>query len=70
MDEPDTLEAAFAQSRPQVVINCVGLVKQLSSVNDPLESIPINAAAAQIGEIVRVSVRKTVTYQYRLRFFW
>jgi dTDP-4-dehydrorhamnose reductase len=42
-DQPDSLVAAFTQSRPQVVINCVGLVKQLASANDPLEAIPINA---------------------------
>jgi len=42
-DQPDSLLAAFTQSRPQVVINCVGLVKQLASSDDPLEAIPINA---------------------------
>lgn len=42
-DQPDSLLAAFAQSRPEVVINCVGLVKQLASADDPLEAIPINA---------------------------
>lgn len=41
-DQPDSLIAAFTQSRPQVVINCVGLVKQLASAEDPLEAIPIN----------------------------
>lgn len=42
-DQPDSLLAALTQSRPQVVINCVGLVKQLASADDPLEAIPINA---------------------------
>jgi dTDP-4-dehydrorhamnose reductase len=42
-DQPDSLLAAFAHSRPEVVINCVGLVKQLASADDPLEAIPINA---------------------------
>lgn len=41
-DQPDSLIAAFTQSRPQVVINCIGLVKQLASADDPLEAIPIN----------------------------
>jgi dTDP-4-dehydrorhamnose reductase len=41
-DQPDCLVAAFAQSGPQVVINCVGLVKQLANADDPLEAIPIN----------------------------
>lgn len=41
-DQPDSLLAAFAQARPDVVINCVGLVKQLSSAEDPLVAVPIN----------------------------
>jgi dTDP-4-dehydrorhamnose reductase len=41
-DQPDSLIAAFTQSHPQVVVNCVGLVKQLASAEDPLEAIPIN----------------------------
>lgn len=42
-ESPDSLLRAFAESRPDAVINCVGLVKQLSSANDPLGAIPINA---------------------------
>lgn len=42
-DQADSLMAAFMQSRPDVVINCVGLVKQLANAEDPLEAIPINA---------------------------
>jgi dTDP-4-dehydrorhamnose reductase len=41
-DQPDSLLAAFAQARPEVVINCVGLVKQLSNAEDPLVAVPIN----------------------------
>jgi dTDP-4-dehydrorhamnose reductase len=42
-DHPDSLLSALTQSRPQVVINCVGLVKQLANAQDPLDAIPINA---------------------------
>lgn len=41
-DQPDGLVAAFAQTRPDVVINCIGLVKQLSNAEDPLVAVPIN----------------------------
>jgi dTDP-4-dehydrorhamnose reductase len=41
-DQPDSLLTAFAQARPDVVINCVGLVKQLSNAEDPLVAVPIN----------------------------
>ena len=39
----DNLTSLFASTRPDVVINCIGLVKQLSDANDPLLAIPINA---------------------------
>jgi dTDP-4-dehydrorhamnose reductase len=39
----DSLSAAFASGKPDVVINCVGLVKQLAEANDPLAAIPINS---------------------------
>lgn len=41
-DQPDSLLAAFSQARPDVVINCVGLVKQMSNADDPLVAVPIN----------------------------
>jgi dTDP-4-dehydrorhamnose reductase len=39
----DTLVAAFAQTRPDVVINCIGIIKQLPSAADPIISLTINA---------------------------
>jgi dTDP-4-dehydrorhamnose reductase len=39
----DSLARLFAKVQPTVVINCVGLVKQLSEADDPLAAIPINA---------------------------
>lgn len=38
----DSLTRLFAAVRPAVVINCVGLVKQLTEADDPLSAIPIN----------------------------
>ena len=38
----DSLTRLFAAVRPAVVINCVGLVKQLAEADDPLSAIPIN----------------------------
>lgn len=37
------LSRLFAQVQPDVVINCIGIVKQLADTNDPLISIPINS---------------------------
>ncbi len=39
----DNLTRLFAVVHPAVVINCVGLVKQLAEADDPLSAIPINA---------------------------
>lgn len=39
----DSLLQAFNKVRPDVVINCVGLIKQLADAEDPLQAIPINA---------------------------
>jgi dTDP-4-dehydrorhamnose reductase len=38
----DSLTRVFCEVRPTVVINCVGLVKQLTAASDPLQAIPIN----------------------------
>lgn len=39
----DALTRLFAETRPQVVINCVGVIKQLAEADDPLTAIPLNA---------------------------
>lgn len=39
----DSLISVFERVRPDVVINCVGLIKQLAEGNDPLSALPINA---------------------------
>jgi dTDP-4-dehydrorhamnose reductase len=43
VENVDSLARLFAQVRPDVVINCIGLVKQLAESDDPLQAIPINA---------------------------
>lgn len=41
--DTDALVKLFAKVKPDVVINCIGLVKQLAQVNDPVITLPINA---------------------------
>ena len=43
VEQYDSLVDCFANVRPQIVINCIGLIKQLSSANDPLSALPVNA---------------------------
>lgn len=39
----DCLHRVFEEVRPEIVINCAGVVKQLSSANDPLVALPLNS---------------------------
>lgn len=41
--DPDVLVSVFNKVRPDIVINCIGLIKQLDVANDPLFALPINA---------------------------
>lgn len=43
MLDADRLESLFADTRPEAVINCIGVVKQLADSHNPLVAIPINA---------------------------
>jgi dTDP-4-dehydrorhamnose reductase len=43
VENTDALLQTFRVTRPELVVNCIGLVKQLASVEDPLQAIPINA---------------------------
>lgn len=42
VESQDSLLSAFAKAQPDVVINCVGLVKQLATAGNPLVAVPIN----------------------------
>ena len=43
IENPDALIQLFHRVRPQVVINCIGLIKQLPHASDALSAIPLNA---------------------------
>lgn len=38
----DSLTRVLGEAQPDVVVNCIGLVKQLAEADDPLVAIPIN----------------------------
>lgn len=42
-DDFDTVMRAFASIQPEIVINCIGLIKQLPMAKDPLSAITINS---------------------------
>jgi len=41
--QPGHIDAALEHARPDAVVNCVGIIKQLAAAKDPVESIAINA---------------------------
>ncbi len=57
VENTDSLIRLFSNVQPEVVINCIGLVKQLSEADDPLSALPINALLphrlARLCELVR-----------------
>jgi dTDP-4-dehydrorhamnose reductase len=42
-EDQDALVEVFSRVRPDVVVNCIGLVKQLADAEDPLVALPVNA---------------------------
>lgn len=57
VENVDALARLLAYVRPEVVVNCIGLVKQLAEANDPLSALPINALLphrlARLCDLVR-----------------
>ena len=43
VQDQDALIDLLQKTKPDVVINCIGLVKQLADANDPLAALPINS---------------------------
>jgi dTDP-4-dehydrorhamnose reductase len=43
IEQFDSLARGIAKTRPDVVINCIGVVKQLAEADDPLTALPINS---------------------------
>lgn len=44
MDGERGILTAFAHAKPDIVVNCVGIIKQLPTANDHLESLAINSS--------------------------
>ena len=50
----ETIRTAIDKTDPDVIINCIGIVKQLPAAQDPLQSIAINALFPhQLAQICR-----------------
>lgn len=57
VENHDSLVELFNKVKPDAVINCIGLVKQLADANDPLKALPINSLLphrlARLCELVK-----------------
>jgi dTDP-4-dehydrorhamnose reductase len=52
----DSVERAFAEVKPDVVVNCIGIVKQLDAAHDPVPSISVNALFPhRLAELARAA---------------
>jgi dTDP-4-dehydrorhamnose reductase len=50
----ESIARAFERARPSVVVNCIGLVKQLAEANDAVASVTINALLPhRVAELCR-----------------
>ncbi len=57
----NTLMRLFQQVKPDAVINCIGLIKQFSSSNDPQEALPINALLPhQLADLCEIAGARLV----------
>jgi dTDP-4-dehydrorhamnose reductase len=56
VENSDQLINLFFTERPDVIVNCVGLIKQQANANDPLSVLPINALLPhRLANICKIS---------------
>ena len=69
-DDLRSVHKAIDTTEPDVVINCIGIVKQLPAAQDPLQSIAINALFPhQLAQICQTKEHPDDPYEYRLCIF-
>ena len=63
VENTDSLMGVFAKIRPTVIVNCIGLVKQLAIGNDALSAIPTNALLPhRLAKLCHVSGARLVHF--------
>lgn len=61
VDSLDSLTRLFASVKPDIVVNCIGIVKQLATADDPLVAIPINSLLPhRLARLAQVSNARLV----------
>jgi len=61
--DPDRVVDIMALERPEVVINCAGLVKQREAAADPLAALPVNALLPhRLAQLCRIAGARLVQF--------
>lgn len=42
-DDPDIIQRLISEIQPEVIINCIGIIKQVPEASDPIQAIRVNA---------------------------
>ena len=59
----DSIVKVFAAFRPQVVINCIGIVKQVSAAREPIAAITVNAVFPhRLAELCQASDARLIHF--------
>ena len=68
---PGHIDAALDRARPDVVVNCVGIIKQLAAAKDPVASIAVNALYPHLlARACAARGIRLIAHQHRLRVRW
>jgi dTDP-4-dehydrorhamnose reductase len=58
---PDALVRAVAATRPEAIVNCVGIIKQVKEAHDPMLSLTINSMLPhRVGELAAAAGARMV----------
>lgn len=61
VDSLDSLTRLFASVKPDIIVNCIGIVKQLAIADDPLVAVPINSLLPhRLARLAQVSNARLV----------
>jgi dTDP-4-dehydrorhamnose reductase len=62
VDDFDSVVDAFARSKPDVVVNCIGVIKQLKTAKDPIPTLTTNAIFPhRLAKLCRAAGARLIT---------
>ena len=59
----DSLLKIFLETKPDMVINCIGLIKQLREINDPIKAINLNSIFPhRLAQVCKISGARLIHF--------